>query len=433
MADTVLLVDGLSKHYQLGRLQRRPDTLRDRLLDLGSSLSEIGSGFNLFLRRSGSERPDEKFWALEDVSFDVQRGEVVGIIGRNGAGKSTLLKILSRITKPTRGRAEVHGRIGSLLEVGTGFHPELSGRENIYLNGAILGMRRTEIEQKFDEIVAFAEVEKFIDTPVKHYSSGMYVRLAFAVAAHLESEILLIDEVLAVGDAAFQKKCLGKMSDVANAGRTILFVSHNMGAIQQLCTRAVLLRNGRVVDDGLVEHVIGGYLSDASQSSTGVFDLSRHPARDPQSQMIFKRLTLSADDGVPKAVFYPDESFVAELLLEPQAKITQPRLAVAIEDNLGRRITTLASYFQPQTISDIEGACRARVRLEKLNLAPGFYLISVSLATKYGGLLDAIYAVAWFEVDWRNNFGTGENYLPVHGPVLMPSQWDISPWSIQAA
>ena len=224
-------VENLSKLYLIGRAQQKHDTLRDALANV-KPWPRIASIFRKdHSHRLNNSLQDDLLWALKDVSFEVQPGEVVGIIGRNGAGKSTLLKILSRITEPTSGRAVLNGRVGSLLEVGTGFHPELTGRENIYLNGAILGMRRTEIEKKFDEIVAFSEIEKFLDTPVKRYSSGMYVRLAFAVAAHLEPEILLVDEVLAVGDAAFQKKCLGKMNDVARHGRTILFVSHNMGAI----------------------------------------------------------------------------------------------------------------------------------------------------------------------------------------------------------
>jgi lipopolysaccharide transport system ATP-binding protein len=220
MSEIAIRVEKLSKRYQIGVAQQRHDTLRDAL---GANLARLRPT----RRAPRAARHADEFWALRDVSFEVKRGEVVGIIGRNGAGKSTLLKILSRITEPTSGQAQIHGRVGSLLEVGTGFHPELTGRENIYLNGAILGMRRFEIERKFDEIVAFAEIERFLDTPVKRYSSGMYVRLAFAVAAHLEPEILLVDEVLAVGDAAFQKKCLGKMGDVAKEGRTVLFVSHS--------------------------------------------------------------------------------------------------------------------------------------------------------------------------------------------------------------
>ncbi len=236
------------------------------------------------------------FWALDDVSFEVKRGEVVGIIGRNGAGKSTLLKILSRITKPTRGHAEIHGRVGSLLEVGTGFHPELTGRENIYLNAAILGMRKAEVAKKFDEIVAFAEVEKFIDTPVKRYSSGMYVRLAFAIAAHMETEVLIVDEVLAVGDAAFQKKCLGKMSHVAKRGRTVLFVSHDMSAMTRLCERAVLLNEGIVVRDGLVHEIVKTYL-DAGFGTTAIREWTNQ-SRAPGNEIVrLKSVRVCAKNG----------------------------------------------------------------------------------------------------------------------------------------
>ena len=259
--DTVISVEGLSKRYWLGHMPRH-DTLRDALSHTFKSLPRL---LRQSVTRSGPTNRDE-LWALRDVTFEVKRGEVVGIIGRNGAGKSTLLKILSRITEPTTGRVTLRGRVASLLEVGTGFHPELTGRDNVFLNGAILGMSRTEIRRKFDEIVAFAEVEKFLDTPVKHYSSGMYVRLAFAVAAHLEPEILIVDEVLAVGDAAFQKKCLWKMQDVSvNEGRTVLFVSHNMPAVQALCSRAILLQDGAITAAGEVEPLIDQYLTTATQ------------------------------------------------------------------------------------------------------------------------------------------------------------------------
>lgn len=251
MGNWAIRVDNISKLYRIGARVDRHATLRDQISEV------LAAPF----RRNHSGGSADTIWALKDVSFEVPRGEVVGIIGRNGAGKSTLLKILSRITEPTRGCAEIAGRVGSLLEVGTGFHPELTGRENIYLNGAILGMRRAEINSKFDEIVAFAEIDKFIDTPVKRYSSGMYVRLAFAVAAHLEPEILIVDEVLAVGDAAFQKKCLGKMGDVAKQGRTVLFVSHNMAAVGRLCGSALWLDRGEIVERGDARSVIGAYLS----------------------------------------------------------------------------------------------------------------------------------------------------------------------------
>ncbi|PYJ68963.1 MAG: ABC transporter ATP-binding protein, partial [Verrucomicrobia bacterium] len=262
MSNIAIRVDDLSKQYTIGLAQRRHDTLRDQIMDsLRSIFRSNGHGSTSGRKCSGASTT---IWALKNISFEIKHGEVVGIIGRNGAGKSTLLKILSRITDPTTGRVEIYGRVGSLLEVGTGFHGELTGRENIYLNGAILGMRRGEIENKFDQIVAFAEVEKFIDTPVKRYSSGMYVRLAFAVAAHLEPELLIVDEVLSVGDAAFQRKCLGKMSDVAREGRTVLFVSHNMLAVKHLCGRALLLEGGCTVADDTSEVVIGKYLDDIS-------------------------------------------------------------------------------------------------------------------------------------------------------------------------
>jgi lipopolysaccharide transport system ATP-binding protein len=255
----IIKVTDLSKQYRIGVREAAYGTLRESLM----------SGLTAPLRRlrwGHANNGENTIWALQDVSFEVAPGEVVGIIGRNGAGKSTLLKILSRVVEPTRGRIELYGRVGSLLEVGTGFHPELTGRENVYLNASILGMSRQEVESKFDEIVDFAEIDKFIDTPVKRYSTGMYLRLAFAVAAHLEPEILIVDEVLAVGDATFQKKCLGKMSDVAREGRTVLFVSHNMMAIQSLCSRAVWLDGGRVALDGEAGQVVNTYLKQSFES-----------------------------------------------------------------------------------------------------------------------------------------------------------------------
>ncbi|TFH51111.1 MAG: ABC transporter ATP-binding protein [Lysobacterales bacterium] len=262
MSDVVILCENLSKQYRIGARQEPYRTLRDSLAHAARA------PLRMFTRKVSGAGADgqDTIWALKDVSFEVKRGEVVGIIGRNGAGKSTLLSILSRITEPTEGRARLKGRVGALLEVGTGFNPELTGRENIYLNAAILGMKKAEIDRKFDEIVAFAEVEKFIDTPVKHYSSGMHLRLGFAVAAHLEPDILVIDEVLAVGDAEFQKKCLGKMGEVAQEGRTILFVSHNMTAVRRLCSRSILLDKGEVIANGNTEDVVSAYLTHGQQS-----------------------------------------------------------------------------------------------------------------------------------------------------------------------
>lgn len=265
----IISVKGLSKRYKLGVFNAK--TLREEaeafLARFGRKKAELAGGSSQLAGKSSHAEPSSDFWALRDVSFDVQPGEVIGVIGRNGAGKSTLLKILSRITEPTSGEARIRGRVASLLEVGTGFHPELTGRENVFLNGAILGMTKAEIRSKFDEIVEFAEISKFIDTPVKRYSSGMYVRLAFAVAAHLEPEILIVDEVLAVGDAEFQKKCLGKMKDVSECGRTVLFVSHNMAAVERLCQKAILLRGGAVAALGPVGEVTHEYLRAARDRS----------------------------------------------------------------------------------------------------------------------------------------------------------------------
>jgi lipopolysaccharide transport system ATP-binding protein len=257
MSNMAIRAEHLFKQYSIGSQPAPYKTLREALVEAAATPIQWLRG-----RRSQAQNT---FWALEDVSFEIKHGEAVGIIGHNGAGKSTILKILSRITKPTRGRVELFGRAGSLLEVGTGFHTELTGRENIYLNGAILGMKRTEIERKFDEIVAFSGVEKFLDTPVKYYSSGMHVRLAFSVAAHLEPEILIIDEVLAVGDAEFQKKCLGKMNEITGGGRTVLFVSHNQEAVTRLCQRAILLEAGKLILDGSTEEVFSRYFSSIDQ------------------------------------------------------------------------------------------------------------------------------------------------------------------------
>jgi len=295
MSHLAIRVEGLSKRFCIGERQPAYRTLRDSLTD--ALATPFRRAWKLFNRRSSdAEGSKETIWALKDVSFQVKHGEILGVIGRNGAGKSTLLKILSRITPPTGGFAEIRGRVGSLLEVGTGFHPELSGRENIYLNSAILGMKRAEIGRKFDEIIAFAEVEKFIDTPVKHYSSGMYLRLAFSVAAHLEPEILIVDEVLAVGDASFQKKCLNKMEDVRKHGRTVLFVSHNLPAVTRLCGRAVLLEEGTVLQDGPSHQVVGNYLS--SGLATTAAREWPDPSRAPGNHIVRMRaIRVHTEDG----------------------------------------------------------------------------------------------------------------------------------------
>lgn len=304
MSDLAIRVESLGKQYRIGETIRH-DTVRDLIAALVTGL----------FRRKRAPVPEQEraFWALQDVSFDVQKGDVLGIIGRNGAGKSTLLKLLSRITAPTRGRIEVIGRVGSLLEVGTGFHSELTGRENIYMNASILGMTRQEIQRKFDEIVAFAQVERFVDTPVKRYSTGMQMRLAFAVAAHIEPEILLVDEVLAVGDVAFQRKCLGKMSEVAGEGRTVLFVSHNMEAIRRLCTRGVLLEDGRLVENADVETVINRYLS----TNLGNEETSIRLREDSRFDIGQARtLSICNLDGRPQTIFRTGEEWRIVLEVE---------------------------------------------------------------------------------------------------------------------
>lgn len=314
MSDIAIRIENLSKLYRLGQKRERYRTLRDTLTDMfRSPFRKVGG----LLRGEASTPRDEDLWALRDVSLEVKRGEVIGVIGRNGAGKSTLLKVLSRITEPTRGHADIYGRIGSLLEVGSGFHPELTGRENIFLNGAILGMRRAEIERKFDEIVAFAEVERFIDTPVKHYSSGMYLRLAFGVAAHLEPEILVVDEVLAVGDMNFQTKCLAKMQDVSGAGRTVLFVSHNMGAIHRLCPRSILLNQGRVIADGKTDEVIQTYVAQGLVQRPEYLQPS-----NPAKPVNLRRACLMNSEGVPTSEFRFDQAIKMKVEYEVNQPVT---------------------------------------------------------------------------------------------------------------
>jgi lipopolysaccharide transport system ATP-binding protein len=307
MSDTVIKVENLSKQYVLGK-KANAEGLRHAIHDLAYAplrwLKSRNGAHSAHPERNGYPRVRENaprdFWALKDVSFDIKQGEVVGIIGRNGAGKSTLLKILSRITEPTQGHIEITGRVASLLEVGTGFHPELTGRENVFLNGAILGMSRAEIKRKFEEIVAFAEVEKFLDTPVKRYSSGMYVRLAFSVAAHLEPEILIVDEVLAVGDTQFQQKCMEKIKAVGQSGRTVIFVSHNLSTVQNLCQTGILLEKGRFISKGDPSSVIGLYLA-SKENSTGLW--TRTAAYPLSEGVFFERITFSAQENMPTAEF----------------------------------------------------------------------------------------------------------------------------------
>jgi lipopolysaccharide transport system ATP-binding protein len=326
MSHVAIRVENLSKQYKIGVAYRRHDSLRDHLTHWGRSLfRRNGRGPS-----AGAGSPENTIWALKDVSFEVKHGEVVGIIGRNGAGKSTLLKILSRITEPTEGFADVHGRVGSLLEVGTGFHRDLTGRENVYLNGAIIGMKKAEIDRKFDEIVEFSEIAKFIDTPVKHYSSGMYVRLAFAVAVNLDPEILIIDEVLAVGDAGFQKKCLAKMEDATKQGRTVLFVSHNMVAVTNLCSRAIWFEKGRIVEAGDATSVVKNYVASMSETFEEKRDqVWNNPAKAPGNDLIrVRRINIRPESDTEQKLLDVNHPFRIEV--EFQSFSPQNPLVVSI-------------------------------------------------------------------------------------------------------
>lgn len=372
---TVITVENLSKKYTLSHQQREPYTaLRDVITHGFTNFSK--KIFSSFTHHPSSMPISEDFWALKDVSFEVKQGDRIGIIGRNGAGKSTLLKILSRITEPTTGRVRIKGRVASLLEVGTGFHPELTGRENIFLNGAILGMGRAEIKKKFDEIVDFAEIEKFLDTPVKRYSSGMYVRLAFAVAAHLEPEILVVDEVLAVGDAQFQKKCLGKMEDVsAKEGRTVLFVSHNMAAIVSLCTGAMLLQGGGVPASGNVSEIVRAY-SAVCESSADI-ELSQLNHGGPGRFVTLRRLELFNEKSQPATTFSMGNSIIFELSVYCRELMKDAEVGIKISTLADQPIHYFVSTWEGLKIDLESGFHRFRVTVPRIFLLPGKYLVGV--------------------------------------------------------
>ena len=398
MSDTAIRCEGLSKLYRIGERESYK-ALRDVLTDAATApfrrlRSAIGNGNGSTTQNSKLETRTS-FWALDDVSFEVKRGEVVGIIGRNGAGKSTLLKILSRITKPTRGHARIHGRVGSLLEVGTGFHPELTGRENIYLNAAILGMRKAEVAKKFDEIVAFAEVEQFIDTPVKRYSSGMYVRLAFAVAAHLEPEILVIDEVLAVGDAAFQKRCLGKIGEVAHGGRTVLFVSHNMGAIRNLCTGVIWLDEGRIRDRGASASVCDSYLRTTIEQSGSSIDLASVP-RHADAGARLKIRGVEFNGGTP---LFHGEPLRVRIEFETTATVEKVGFGFGFSSVEGIRVMSVDSDLledQTDLPKDYVGILEAHI--PELQIQPGRYSFDIGARSGNNSGLDYLSGCAQIEV-----------------------------------
>uniref|UniRef100_Q01XL5 ABC transporter related n=1 Tax=Solibacter usitatus (strain Ellin6076) TaxID=234267 RepID=Q01XL5_SOLUE len=408
MNNTIIRCDGIGKRYRIGRKERYR-TLRDTLSD--TFTAPLRWRWNESLPRDSDA---ESFWALKDVSFEVKQGDVVGIIGRNGAGKSTLLKILSRITEPTEGYAEIRGRVASLLEVGTGFHPELTGRENIYLNGAILGMKRLEVERKFDEIVAFAEIEKFLDTPVKRYSSGMFVRLAFAVAAHLEPEILIIDEVLAVGDAEFQRKCLGKIESAASGeGRTVLFVSHNIAAVEALCSSAILLSGGSVAASGPTGGIVQEYLSDIRGSA--VTPLKDRKDREGSGAVRFTAVSLADGTGSSTSSFQCGAEAILNLQFAntTDRAIRNLRVAVLLSNDVGQRVLLLDTTLVGQDMKGIaEGYGVIRILIRKLCLLPGRYHFTI-WSTASGVVADWIKNAGTIDVQGGDYFGTGQ--LPLHG------------------
>lgn len=414
MPHPVIRVERLGKRYRLGQHLAPYLTLRDAIARIGSGLRD----------RTHASQTGE-FWALQDVSFEVAKGDTVALVGRNGAGKSTLLKILSRITAPTVGSAELFGRVGSLLEVGTGFHPELSGRENIYLNGAILGMRRREIARSFDQIVAFAGVENFVDTPVKRYSSGMHTRLAFAVAAHLQTEILLVDEVLAVGDAEFQKKCLGKMQDVAHEGRTVIFVSHNMSAVAQLCRSAVALKNGGVWMTGGVHEVIKKYLAEVSASTpTAIKDQLATLRPDPALRLLDIRVVQPGNDTggdffthLPVDVEMTYELSVAERNLRVGFDLIASDGAIlfrAFDDDMRRHERWL-------------GVFTSRCRVPGNMLMPGDYVVSPSIGIDPDRWIvhkDVSIGVQFMQID-----GVNMTYMDTYrrpGYLMPELEWTVS-------
>ncbi len=423
MSDYAIKVTGLGKQFKItsaggGRFGYRSlrDTITDSVTWPARKVSQL---INRSSRNTSSNT--ELFWALKDVSFEVRHGEVLGMIGRNGAGKSTLLKLLTRISEPSAGEIRLRGRVGSLLEVGTGFHPELTGRENVYLNGAILGMHRHEIDSKFDEIVDFAGVERFIETPVKRYSSGMYLRLAFAVAAHLEPEILLVDEVLAVGDAAFQKKCIGKMGDVARSGRTVLFVSHDMAAVESLCTRCILLHQGKLLANGEPKATIANYLSIARETiQTSVTDREdrRGDGRIRLSEFYIQDGYGEAVDLLVSGQTY-DFCFGFQKLDNIRGEITA---AFSVQDMWDVIIFRAASEVAGLQIDTLPSSGLFRCTIPRLPLVTGEYVINVEVKLN-GTITDFIYDLASFRVENGDYFGSGKTES--YGRVLIHNEWIV--------
>lgn len=424
MSDIAIRVEEIGKQYRIGKAEKYR-TLRDTL---ASAFTAPFRTVGRLLRRKAADDlgQDDQIWALQEVSFEVRRGEVIGVIGGNGAGKSTLLKILSRITEPTTGFAEIHGRVGSLLEVGTGFHGELTGRENTYLNGAILGMTRNEIDRKFDEIVAFSEVEKFIDTPVKHYSSGMYLRLAFAVAAHLEPEILIVDEVLAVGDAGFQQKCLGKMGTVAKEGRTVLFVSHNMGAITQLCGRAVQLEKGRLKRSGSAGEVVAAYLSSVAGTELKA-SWSNESSKPNGSDVRFSSARLLSTEEQPLSIANFNESLLVEITYEVKVPIRNLSVTCLLYDSMNHLVFESMDTDMPEWNGRVRepDIYRATTKIPPCLLRPGRYQLTFCAFVEGVRVIEQLQRVLTFDVS-----GVGCTLQPKREGIVSPVlDWKVCRFS----
>ena len=418
MNETAIRVEGLSKKYRIGGKQRRANNLKDTLTNVFvSQFRRVG---NLLRGQSTSaSNPDEAIWALKNVSFQVKRSEVLGIIGRNGAGKSTLLKILSSITEPTEGRVRIRGRVGSLLDVGTGFHSELTGRENIYLSGSILGMKRAEIDLKFDQIVDFSGITTFLDTPVKHYSSGMYVRLAFAVAAHLEPEILMVDEVLAVGDAAFQRKCLAKMDAISKAGHTVIFVSHNMGLIQSLCQRVIFLRNGLVSADDTTANAVAAYLQTLEEISSE--NLLERTERRGEGKTRLSRIEITTGNHAPAASLITGS--MARFVFHVTSVLPGMSCSFTVYDQYGQPVT----YFDSAVYSRRDETDRSQghtfsCEIDELMLIPGRYRINAAVMLD-GEMQDHLEGASFFEVEQGMLRGRMVPRSTGYGSIITPHRW----------
>ena len=407
-----LEIQGLSKQYRLGQAQHH-QMLRERLVEM-------------IKRPFSGMKETESIWALRDVSFESDEGEVVGIIGRNGAGKSTLLKILSRITYPTLGEVRVNGRVASLLEVGTGFHDELTGRENIYLNGSILGMRKREVEERFDAIVDFSGVEQFLDTPIKHYSSGMRLRLGFAVAAHLEPDVLIVDEVLAVGDAGFQKKCIRAMEGLRSGGRTVLFVSHNLAAVENLCSRAIWIDAGKIRMDGEAKEVIKAYMGSFAGERISGSDLSGTENRLGSGEIRYTRFEYLSPDGTPCAVVRSGDALVLRLHYHAEQTIRDPSFGFRLFTQMGTLITQTGHLLHGIHIPKIEpGDGYIELEIDSLNLIPGPYSFSLWIARQSSKELFDGDVRGSLEVEVADVYKSGRMLDSTQGIVYFPQRWRV--------